>query len=291
MRVFIRFNSFRMQPGSNFNFYKVFVEERLIEGPHVGMKRESKVSRDLYYIESLIAKSSFIWNIFFCFFILFILLVFFNIITNYRYLNTKNVQKFNETLLKFCVSHYETTLYIGSFLVIVLGEIFLSFVSDELSDTFIFHIFLFVIISLILNFLIITAVKFFSLLSSTSTTSINFKLFLIDVLNHFLCLVRISMCAFRYILYDLQVEYIDMSLQYTENIILLIDPLSDPNNVFFYKIVFTFFDFVFAIFSILINFFKYGIASFLLWLILDLFLLRVSLNKSEKDLIESIYKI
>ena len=94
-----------------------------------------------------------------------------------------------------------------------------------------------------------------------------------DVVNVALCLLRVVFCWVRYIFYDLQVELVDLSLHYTDEVGSLqfggwglYTPLA--------LVVATQWDITLVIIQVLLSFFKIVIASFLLWLIVDLFILR-----------------
>lgn len=202
---------------------------------------------------------------FYCFLLFIVLSLFLNIFKFGDFFKNTNSSKLYVILITNAVSYYETVLFFCCFFFIFLFELFLSFISDEFGDTIIVNVFMFTVLSLLLNFIGVSALKFFSLLSTTSASFSNIRFFLTDVLNHGLCVVRIVMCALRYILYDMQVELIDISLQYTDSLYFDISSISNNFILFFlYKLVFVIFDFFYLTVSILINFFKYGIASFLL---------------------------
>ena len=94
-----------------------------------------------------------------------------------------------------------------------------------------------------------------------------------DVINVALCLLRVVFCWVRYIFYDLQVELVDLSLHYTDEVGALEfggwglwPPLA--------LLVAVQWDATLVAVQVLLSFFKLVIASFLLWLIVDLFVLR-----------------
>jgi hypothetical protein len=102
--------------------------------------------------------------------------------------------------------------------------------------------------------------------------------------------LRIFVCWIRYIFYDLQVDFIDMLLIYTEDINFEIFE-STFNLNFFYKFLTIILDLILYTLLLIMCLVKLSIASFLMWLIIDLFLLRIGFFVSESWLINSIKNI
>lgn len=79
-----------------------------------------------------------------------------------------------------------------------------------------------------------------------------------------------------------------MALQYTDEIGLVFDNSTKGVYVLIMCFIFCALDLLFFGIQVIMCLFKFSIAVFLLWLILDLFLLRVAARVSEKWLINSI---
>jgi hypothetical protein len=98
------------------------------------------------------------------------------------------------------------------------------------------------------------------------------RLVLADIVNFFLCLLRVMLCWTRYIFYDIQVEGIDIALQYTDESYLSLGGVSFAS--LFFAALESQLDIVFVGLQTMLSLFKIAIASFLLWLIADLFVMR-----------------
>jgi len=137
-------------------------------------------------------------------------------------------------------------------------------------------------------------IQYFYSMSNTSNGDVSVRLLFFDILNNFLGILRIFLCWTRYIFYDIQVEMIDFSFHYIDynnenylNFILKEDSFSILNfkntsssfliilKSFIFYFLFFFFDIVVIIIQIILSIFKLLIAFYLLWLIVDLFILKV----------------
>jgi hypothetical protein len=114
-----------------------------------------------------------------------------------------------------------------------------------------------------------------------------------DALNNALCALRIFFCWVRYLFYDFQVEAVDLTFHYTD-VANELTPLTlleggawwapeptegGPRPVWaaaapLWALVVPALDVAFTLLQLLVGLFKFGIALFLLWLLVDLFVLR-----------------
>jgi len=103
-----------------------------------------------------------------------------------------------------------TTLVVG----FVFFDIFVSFAEEDVVDTFNYLILLFVILTFIF-LLIAVDVQYFFMISNAGG-DLTLRIICFDLINNFLCALRVFFCWIRYIFYDLQVELVDMTFQYTD---------------------------------------------------------------------------
>jgi hypothetical protein len=156
---------------------------------------------------------------------------------------------------------------------------------------------MFIFVVLLFFFLLIgTDIQYYYMISSISNGDLVFRVICFDVINNFLCVLRIFFCWVRYIFYDLQVELVDFSFHYVDSVndltVLALYNNTEFNwfnggyfnfvdfnitstfKTVFWLIVYLYVDISFIIFQILLGFVKLFIAFFLLWLIVDLFILK-----------------
>jgi hypothetical protein len=129
-------------------------------------------------------------------------------------------------------------------------------------------------------------VQYYYMISSISNGDLTLRVIIFDIINNFLCVLRIFFCWVRYIFYDLQVELVDFSFHYTDStnelaILALYDsaaygwfnggfiPTSASNLFAVFKtagwlLVYIYVDISILIFQMLISFAKFFIAFFLL---------------------------
>ncbi len=229
--------------------------------------------------------------------VLFIFLLLFSKISNFFI-----ITKFYDNILNFFkynnISFLEVSITCTLFLSFYIFDIFLSFSEDDFSDTFFYLILIFIL--LMFFFLCIAIdVQYFYSMSNVSNGDISIRLLFFDILNNFLGILRIFLCWTRYIFYDIQVETIDFSFHYIDynNEIYINSLLKDDffnilsfkntnlSFIIFFKsflfyILFFFSDILIIITQIILSVFKLLIAFYLLWLIVDLFILKV-LNLKE----------
>lgn len=114
-----------------------------------------------------------------------------------------------------------------------------------------------------------------------------------DVLTNFLCALRIFFCWVRYLFYDFQVEAVDLAFHYTD-VANELTPLTlleggawfapEPTEggarplwagvAPVWALLIPILDVGFTLLQLLVGLFKFAIALFLLWLLVDLFVLR-----------------
>lgn len=232
--------------------------------------------------------------------ILFIFLLLFNKVSNF-FISTK----FYDNILNFFkynnISFLEISITCTLFISFYVFDIFLSFSEDDFSDTFFYLILVFIVL-MFFFISICLDIQYFYSMSNTSNGDISLRLLFSDILNNFLGILRIFLCWIRYIFYDLQVEAVDFSFHYIDYNnefylnFLLKETNEDKTNLknfditFFFMlksllfyILFFFFDIVIIIIQIILSIFKLLIAFYLLWLIVDLFILKVfSLKESNR---------
>jgi hypothetical protein len=179
-------------------------------------------------------------------------------------------------LIGFCLSNGVSAYEVGGLLTSILGlivfDLFLAATEEDLADMASGLILCFVGWSLALVALGLGSSLFYAL-SSVSGGGVGARVVISDVINVALCLLRVVFCWVRYIFYDLQVELVDLSLHYTDEVggpsfggWGLYTPLA--------LVVGVQIDITLVVVQVLLSFFKLVIASFLLWLIVDLFILR-----------------
>lgn len=213
-----------------------------------------------------------------------------------RWVVANNKQLFYDDIVTLCkynnISLTEvavtTTLIVG----FIFFDIFVSFAEDDVVDTLNYLILIFVILTFVF-LLIAVDVQYFFMISNAGG-DITFRVICFDLINNLLCALRVFFCWIRYIFYDLQVELVDMTFQYTDSVnevtlLAWFDSFSSNTNtnsnknygslwssafLAIWLVVATFVDITLYIVQALTGLFKLVIASFLLWLIVDLFLLR-----------------
>lgn len=170
------------------------------------------------------------------------------------------------------ISAYEVGGILTSLVGLVLFDLFITATEEDLADMASALILCFVGWSLALVTLGL-GVSFYYSLSPVSGGSVGLRVVLTDVTSVALCLLRVVFCWVRYIFYDLQVELVDLSLHYT-------DEVGAPSfggwglHAPLALLVGVQWDLTLVIVQVLLSVFKLAIASFLLWLIVDLFVLR-----------------
>lgn len=210
-----------------------------------------------------------------------------------------SIRIFYDDIVTFCQMGNLSVTEIGVFFSFCLGfilfDVFMCSVDEDVTD--VFSYFMLVFVFLLFFFLILGIdIQYFYMVSNISGGDLTTRVVVFDVINNFLCVLRIFFCWVRYIFYDLQVELVDFSFHYTDsindlNLFIFFDNFqTNWNNnthsninqysllsslrVSFWLLIFYFLDISFIIFQILLSFVKLFIAFFLLWLIVDLFVLK-----------------
>jgi len=222
-----------------------------------------------------------------------------------------NTRVFSDDIVTFCksnnISFTEVGVFFSFFLGFLIFDIFVCGVDEDVTDVFSYLMFIFVI--LLFFFLILgTDVQYFYMISSISNGDLTLRVVGFDVINNFLCMLRIFFCWVRYIFYDLQVELVDFSFHYTDSVneasttvLAFYDSfsttlfndgfttISDSSLLSVFRsaawlLVYVYLDVSFLIFQMLLSFVKLFIAFFLLWLIVDLFILKAFVHSESRYL-------
>lgn len=199
-----------------------------------------------------------------------------------------NFQKNNISILEFATMF---TMFLG----FIVFDIFLNFVEDDFLDAF-YVILGVLVVTTFINLIFSIDIQYFYMVSSVSSGSFSIRTFTFDIINNTLGVLRIVICLIRYLAYDLQVEFIDFTFHFNDNyndLNIINFWMSGDNsqyswdlyNVyntqtyvifkqFVFAIIYFYLEFTFIILQILLSIFKYYIALFLFWLIIDLFILK-----------------
>ena len=207
---------------------------------------------------------------------------------------------FYDDVVTFCkannVSLGEVGVFFSLFLGFVLFDLFLCAVDEDVTD--VFSYFMVTFVALLFFFLLLGIdVQYYYMISSVSSGDLTARVIAFDIINNFLCVLRIFFCWVRYIFYDLQVELVDFSFHYTDavndlNVLALYDAwgasawagdslgavgdssLLAVTRAAGWFFVYVYIDVCFVVVQFLLSFVKLFIAFFLLWLIVDLFILK-----------------
>jgi hypothetical protein len=179
------------------------------------------------------------------------------------------------------VSYFEVVGSFTIFSLFIIFDIIAVVHEDDGTDFFMLIVFSLITLSVIGFFVGVGFVKGYYFLTPVSGGEIRKRLSINDILNFFLCFLRIVLCLTRYIFYDIQVEHVDMVLQYTEDIGYGFDLESNFFIFLSMKLLFAIVDLFLYVYMLCLCLFKFGIALFLLWLILDLILLRVDTSSDQ----------
>lgn len=205
--------------------------------------------------------------------------------------------KFYDDIINFFkingLSYVEITSVITIFFFFIIGDIILSFGEDCYFDNLFFGIIIFLVLCLFLLLLSLD-IKYFYSMNSVSSNSVNLRTLIFDIFNNFISLLRIFLCWIRYIIYDIQVDLVDLNyfyLDYNNDIKYIFKNYHESTNsvnfltfVYNYISAITIFvlDIFFILFQIVICVFKLFIAFYILWLILDLFFFKILNHKELK---------
>ena len=140
--------------------------------------------------------------------------------------------------------------------------------ADDLVDSAIFVVLALVFVTIATSLASLAPLLLYSI-SAASGGEVWRKAALADALNVLLCSLRIALCWARYIFYDIQVEVVDLALHYTDEILelnLTTPAVLSPAHAALGIAV--------ALLQTVLRLFKLAIAWSLVWLIVDLFILR-----------------
>jgi len=221
-----------------------------------------------------------------------------------------HIRVFYDDIVTFCklnnISLVEVGVFFTFFLGFIIFDIFMCASDEDVTDVFSYFMVTFVI--LLFFFLILGIdVQYYYMISSVSSGDLTLRVIAFDVINNFLCILRIFFCWVRYIFYDLQVELVDFSFHYTDAVnditaLALYNNFNAANwfsdglapqhdssvlavtRTAFWAYIYIYVDVCFVILQILLGFVKLFIAFFLLWLIVDLFILKAFAH-SESNLL------
>lgn len=242
-------------------------------------------SDDFFYVSFFILSLLSLFTLFLC--SIFFLSAFYERYMPYFF---KKLLNLVNTFIINCLSYYEIISIFSSYLVISVFFFVLAIEDEDISDMLFLLIFIFLIFLLYGLLFSLGFIKCYFFLNSNNSGYVFRKKVSDDIINFILSLLRIFVCWIRYIFYDLQVDFIDMLLLYTEDINFEICD-SNFNLNFFYKILTIILDLILYTLLVIMCLVKLSIASFLMWLIIDLFLLRIGFFVSEVWLINSIKNI
>lgn len=242
-------------------------------------------SDDFFYFSFFILNLFSIFTLFLCG--IFFLSSFYERYMSYFF---KKLLNLVNTFIVNCLSYYEIISILSSYLVISVFFFVLAIEDEDISDMLFLLIFVFLVFLLYGLLFSLGFIKCYFFLNSNNSGYVFRKKISDDIINFILSLLRIFVCWIRYIFYDLQVDFIDMLLLYTEDINFEIYE-SNFNLNFFYNILAIVLDLILYTLLVIMCLVKLSIASFLMWLIIDLFLLRIGFFVSESWLINSIKSI
>jgi len=175
---------------------------------------------------------------------------------------------------------------------LLLFDIFVSLSEDDPTDTLGYGILILVIATFALWGLSVDVQAYYTL-CCVGSGDLTTRVVLTDVLNNFLCVLRIFFCWVRYLFYDFQVEAVDLAFHYTD-VANDLSPLTlleggawfapEPSEggarpvwaatAAVWVLLAPAMDVASTLLQLLLGLFKFAIALFLLWLLVDLFVLR-----------------
>jgi Ca2+/Na+ antiporter len=175
---------------------------------------------------------------------------------------------------------------------LLLFDIFISLSEDDPTDTLGYGVLILVIATFALWGLSVDVQAYYTL-CCVGSGDLTTRVVLTDMLNNFLCVLRIFFCWVRYLFYDFQVEAVDLAFHYTD-VANDLSPLTlleggawfapEPSEggarpiwavtSTLWVIIAPMMDVATTLLQLLLGLFKFAIALFLLWLLVDLFVLR-----------------
>lgn len=98
---------------------------------------------------------------------------------------------------------------------LLLFDVFVSLSEDDPTDTLGYGVLILVVATFALWGLSVDVQAYYTL-CCVGSGDLTTRLILTDMLNNFLCVLRIFFCWVRYLFYDFQVEAVDMAFHYTD---------------------------------------------------------------------------
>jgi hypothetical protein len=175
---------------------------------------------------------------------------------------------------------------------LLVFDIFLSLSEDDPADALGYGVLILVVATFALWALAVDIQAYYTL-SCVGAGDLTARVVLMDALNNALCVLRIFFCWVRYLFYDFQVEAVDLAFHYTD-VANELTPLTlleggawwapEPTEggarpvwaaaAPAWALIAPALDVAFTLLQLLLGLFKFAIALFLLWLLVDLFVLR-----------------
>jgi hypothetical protein len=129
------------------------------------------------------------------------------------------LQVFYDDLVTFCQANALSVTELATVTTFFIGflffDLFCAFLEEDLADVVSYAILALIVLTLGSLALCLDLFVYF-LVSSTGGAGPSFRSIATDLINNSLCLLRIFVCWTRYIFYDMQTEFIDFNLQYTD---------------------------------------------------------------------------
>jgi hypothetical protein len=159
---------------------------------------------------------------------------------------------------------------------LLVFDIFLSLSEDDPADALGYGVLILVVATFALWALAVDIQAYYTL-SCVGAGDLTARVVLMDALNNALCVLRIFFCWVRYLFYDFQVEAVDLAFHYTD---VANEPTEGGARPMWaaaapaWALIAPALDVAFTLLQLLLGLFKFAIALFLLWLLVDLFVLR-----------------
>lgn len=168
---------------------------------------------------------------------------------------------------------------------LAIFDVFVAASEDDVVDAAAYAVFGAVALAL-LALAVVIDVQYCYMVSGVGGSDPLLRVLAADVANNALCALRVFFCWVRYVFYDMQVELVDLSAHYTDpaNEAAIADALglaqaaweggAQPEVGQPGLLVQVIADTAFNLAQIVLSVFKFAIATFLLWLISDLFVVK-----------------
>lgn len=124
-----------------------------------------------------------------CFFLMFC-----NLYQRYAPQTLKNFFNLMSALIVNCISYYEVVSVLTAFVLLIVLAVSMAVSNDDFFDAFMVMIFLFVLSTTILFFINVGLVRSYYILNSNSNGQTVKRSIFDDVVNTFLCILRIFLC-------------------------------------------------------------------------------------------------